>query len=138
MEFTSHIEGRNAKVAIYEDRIEWGRQRMSLSGKRLDTNMVPIRQIQGVTTHRAGMLYTVVKVATGADTIEFRVTKPQAGEIKATLTRLMLGGSTPSSAATVPAPASVADELAKLVQLRDAGALTDEEFAAQKAKLLGS
>jgi hypothetical protein len=34
--------------------------------------------------------------------------------------------------------ASVADELAKLVQLRDAGALTDEEFAAQKAKLLGS
>jgi len=34
--------------------------------------------------------------------------------------------------------ASVADELAKLVQLREAGALTDEEFAAQKAKLLGS
>jgi hypothetical protein len=32
----------------------------------------------------------------------------------------------------------VADELAKLVQLRDGGALTDEEFAAQKAKLLGS
>jgi len=32
----------------------------------------------------------------------------------------------------------VADELAKLVQLREAGALTDEEFAAQKAKLLGS
>jgi hypothetical protein len=24
MEFTSHIEGRNAKVAIYDDRIEWG------------------------------------------------------------------------------------------------------------------
>lgn len=139
MEFTSHIEGHNAKVAIYEDRIEWGRQRITLSGKRLDTNMVPIRQIQGVTTHRAGMLYTVVKVATAADTIEFRVTKPQAEEIKATLTRLIPGGSTPpSSAATVPAPASVADELAKLVQLRDAGALTDEEFATQKAKLLGS
>jgi Short C-terminal domain len=32
----------------------------------------------------------------------------------------------------------VADELAKLVQLRDAGALTNEEFAAQKARLLGS
>ena len=25
MEFTSRTEGRNAKVAIYEDRIEWGR-----------------------------------------------------------------------------------------------------------------
>ena len=139
MEFTSHIEGRNAKVAIYDDRIEWGRERITLTGRRRDTNTIPVRQIQGVTTHRAGMLYTVVKVATAADTIEFRVTKAQAGEIKATITRLMLGGSaSPSSAATVSAPASVADELAKLVQLREAGALTDEEFAAQKAKLLRS
>ncbi len=145
MEFTSHIEGRNAKVAIYEDRIEWGRQRISLSGKRLETNMVPIRQIQGVTTHRGGMLYTVVKVATAGDTVEVRVTKPQAEQIKATITHLMLGGGAPATApgpAAAPprqaAPASVADELAKLVQLRDAGALTDEEFAAQKAKLLGS
>jgi hypothetical protein len=32
---------------------------------------------------------------------------------------------------------STADELVKLAQLRDQGILTDEEFAAQKAKLLG-
>jgi hypothetical protein len=32
---------------------------------------------------------------------------------------------------------SVADELAKLAQLRDAGVLSPEEFATQKAKLLG-
>ena len=31
---------------------------------------------------------------------------------------------------------SIADELTKLVQLRDAGVLTEEEFQAQKAKLL--
>ena len=31
---------------------------------------------------------------------------------------------------------SVADEIAKLVGLRDKGVLTDEEFAAQKARLL--
>jgi hypothetical protein len=61
--------------------------------------MIPVRQIQGVTTHRAGMLYTVVKVTTGADTVEFRVTRAQAGEIKATITRLMLGGTTPPSSA---------------------------------------
>jgi len=30
----------------------------------------------------------------------------------------------------------VADELAKLAQLRDSGVLIEEEFAAQKAKLL--
>jgi hypothetical protein len=37
----------------------------------------------------------------------------------------------------VPSASSVADELAKLAHLRDAGVLTDQEFAAQKAKLLG-
>jgi hypothetical protein len=39
-----------------------------------------------------------------------------------------------------PAPAAAADpieQLAKLGELRDNGVLTDEEFAAQKAKLLG-
>jgi hypothetical protein len=35
-----------------------------------------------------------------------------------------------------PAP-SVADELKKLLDLKNAGALTDDEFTAQKAKLLG-
>ena len=144
MEFMSHIEGRNAKVAIYDDRIEWGRQRFTMTGTRRDTNMVPVRQIQGVTTHRAGMLYTVVKVSTSADVIEMRVTKPQAEQIKAIVTRLMLGWGTPAAATpsaaapAAPTPALVADELAKLVQLRDAGALTEDEFAAQKARLLGS
>ena len=39
-----------------------------------------------------------------------------------------------------PAPAAAADpieQLAKLGELRDKGVLTDEEFAQQKAKLLG-
>src|SRR3546814_7928119 len=37
-----------------------------------------------------------------------------------------------------PAPASVADELTKLANLRDLGILTLEEFAQQKARLLRS
>jgi hypothetical protein len=41
------------------------------------------------------------------------------------------------STAEATSPASVADELMKLAQLRDAGVLTSEEFEAQKAKLLG-
>jgi hypothetical protein len=40
-------------------------------------------------------------------------------------------------AATATSPASVADELKKLAELRDSGVLTDDEFAAQKARLLG-
>jgi hypothetical protein len=39
----------------------------------------------------------------------------------------------------VAAPAvDLADQLRKLATLRDEGILSDEEFAAQKAKLLGS
>lgn len=41
----------------------------------------------------------------------------------------------PAPVAAVQA-VSVADELAKLAQLRDSGVLTEEEFAAQKARLL--
>ena len=37
-----------------------------------------------------------------------------------------------------PAPSSVADELGKLDRLRDDGTITEEEFQAQKARLLGS
>ena len=37
---------------------------------------------------------------------------------------------------SVSASNSIADELTKLVQLKDAGVLTEEEFQAQKAKLL--
>jgi hypothetical protein len=36
-----------------------------------------------------------------------------------------------------PAPASDADELQQLAQLHASGALTDEEFASAKAKILG-
>lgn len=46
-------------------------------------------------------------------------------------------GVAPGVAPSPPPAASVADELAKLLQLRDAGALTEDEFTAQKAKLLG-
>jgi hypothetical protein len=37
-----------------------------------------------------------------------------------------------------PAAADPVEQLTKLGQLRDSGVLTEEEFAAQKAKILGS
>ena len=42
----------------------------------------------------------------------------------------------PKPAAATPPTSSMADELAKLVNFHNSGVLTDEEFAAQKAKLL--
>ena len=41
-------------------------------------------------------------------------------------------------AASAPPPADPADELEHLAQLHSSGALTDEEFAAAKAKILGT
>jgi hypothetical protein len=43
----------------------------------------------------------------------------------------------PSNAGEIPHGLSVADEIAKLGALRQQGLLTDEEFATQKAKMLG-
>lgn len=50
-----------------------------------------------------------------------------------------MGAAPAAPAAPAPAgpPVDVADQLRKLAELRDAGILTEEEFAAQKAKLLG-
>ena len=44
----------------------------------------------------------------------------------------------PEQAASVPPPADPADELEHLAQLHESGVLTDEEFAAAKAKILGT
>ena len=43
----------------------------------------------------------------------------------------------PAAAPSGPATADVIAQLKSLAELRDQGILTDEEFAAQKAKLLG-
>jgi hypothetical protein len=44
----------------------------------------------------------------------------------------------PSAAAPAAAPTAPIDQLKELGELHASGVLTDEEFAAQKAKLLGS
>jgi hypothetical protein len=44
----------------------------------------------------------------------------------------------PPAAAPAPAPAAPVEQLKELAELHKSGVLTDEEFAAQKAKLLGS
>lgn len=154
LQFTSHVSGMNARVAIYPDRIEWERTGLKVPGgvkgavltsgltllaasSRKDTNMIPVRQIQGVTTHKAGLGYTTVRVATAGDATEFRVTKREAEQVKSTLLQLM-NQAVQSTASLDDSRRSLADELRKLAELRDAGVLTEAEFAAQKARLLGS
>lgn len=106
MQFTSHIGGKNAKVAIYPDRIEWSRAGLHAPGgaagallsggltlmatsRRKDTNMILMRAVQGITTHKAGLGHTTVRVIAGGDATEFKVTKHEAEQVKSTLLQLM-------------------------------------------------
>jgi hypothetical protein len=102
--FKSHVGGKNADVAIYPDRIEWSRAgRITatrvLTGAALVTGarkggsseMIPIRAISSVTTKKDGLMNHAVSLIAAGNTIDFRVSKPEAEEIKALVTRLMLG-----------------------------------------------
>ncbi|MBA3782398.1 MAG: hypothetical protein H0X12_11180 [Nocardioides sp.] len=104
MNFKSHIAGKNADVSIYPDRIEWEQQgRITatrlLTGAALVTGarkggsseMIPIRAITSVTTKKDGLRNHAVSIITGGNTIDMRVSKGEADQIKQTLTRLMLG-----------------------------------------------
>mgnify|MGYP001219929601 CR=1 FL=1 len=169
MTFNSHIEGKNAEVAIYADRIEWGRQGRMGAGSKLalgamtmgislaktgvrrsgDSEMIPVKSISSVVVERDG-LRQKVKVVCSGNTIDFRCSREEAEKVKTLLTDLMLGRhpsqSLPAAASPTPQPApvaaeragaDVADQLAKLAEMRTSGLLTDDEFAAAKARLLG-
>ena len=160
--FTSRIAGKNAKVRVYGDRIEWNRT--SALGRPRDAEMVPIKSLTSVTSKKDGIAYHKVTLITTGNEIDFRVVKKEAEAVRALITSLILNGPPsqptetpppPESSATQPPPpgtppppnsppppaapaptASIGEELERLVGLREAGHLTDEEFAAQKAKLL--
>jgi hypothetical protein len=153
--FTSHIAGKNAKVTIYPDRIEWDQPR-SLSGGKLlaasltlgtsalatgfksgkaGSEMIPIRSISSVATKRDGMLNTIVQVITTGNSIDFRVSHAEAKQIREILNTLMLNPTQPAPPAA-DAPVDVAAQLQQLANLRDQGLLTEAEFEAKRAELI--
>lgn len=148
--FTSHIEGKNATVSIYSDRLEWIKPRGISGGKitaglltggvsllatgvkggKSGTEMIPIKSITSVTTKRDGMINSKVVVVTSGNTIEFRVSHSEASETKDVLTRLILGthpsqqSSPAPTVAAVSAPASQPSEDIP-AQIRKLGELRD-------------
>ncbi|MBG6213740.1 MULTISPECIES: SHOCT domain-containing protein [unclassified Cryobacterium] len=165
--FTSHIDGKNARISVFQDRVEWVRPRGVSGGKitaglltgglslfatgfangKSGTEMIPVKSMSSVTTSRDGLLNTKVSVITSGNTVDFRVSHAEAAKVKIILTQLILG-SHPSQqvqnserVAALPAPAVPQDDvmaqLAKLGELKAAGVLTAEEFTQKKAELLG-
>jgi hypothetical protein len=90
-----------------------------------------------------GLLRGVARTAVIAGTatsVSNRVSKRQ-GERWAAQEQQQYAQQPPPPQAAAPAPAgetSVIDQLKELGALKEQGILTEEEFAAQKAKLLGS
>lgn len=160
--FTSHISGKNARVSVYNDRIEWVQPRGISGGKiaagimtgglslaatglkagKAGTEMIPVKSITSVSTKRDGMLNTIVSIITSGNTIDFRVSHVEATAVKTVVTDLILGKydaivATPVAPPTSSAPQpDIHEQLQKLASLRDSGILTEEEFTAKKAELL--
>lgn len=163
LSFVSHIEGKNARVHVWPDRVEWDRKGllgagakagmavMTLGasylatgvGRKQSTEVIPVKSITSVTTKKGMGLQTKLSVITAGNTIEMRVAHKEAEQVKSVLLQLV-AGSHPTQrvappAPSAPAPAAAPDVSAQLVQLaglRDAGILTDEEFVAKKAELI--
>ncbi len=87
-----------------------------------------------------GMARTAV-IAGTATAVSNRVSRRQAQRWQAQDEREMEAAAPPPMPAAAPAPAPAADPIAQLkelAELKSQGILTEEEFAAQKAKLLAS
>jgi hypothetical protein len=132
----SHEQGRNSTVTLYPDRIERVKDRSfgSLSRAVQDAEVIPTKAVSSVQATKDGLAFTKVTVFASGNTIEFRMPHDAAQRFKEAITRLLLEPAPPPTAAPSP---DVADQLTKLAALRDQGILTEEEFGAQKAKLLG-
>lgn len=89
----------------------------------------------GGADHQAAKGHRTLDATKDENSVVF--TKKQAPgfeQLRAALEQAIAAQHSPQKSA--PAPASLADELAKLAALRDQGVLSDTEFEAQKARLL--
>lgn len=165
-EFVSHIEGKNANVRIYPDRVEWARAGKVSKGKAAlgvmtagmslaatgvrsqkgSSEMIPIKSLTSVTTEKDGFQMKVVLVTSG-NTVEMRVSKGEALAVKDTLTRLMLG-THPSQQVKDAVPGSLPPRhaatetgdptsmLKKLAEMRDEGLISEAQFEVKRQEIL--
>lgn len=78
---------------------------------------------------------TYLQVDTAAYAVSFMVPKVAAGQLRAQMAPWI--HQIPEPPATEAAASSTATELTQLAELRDRGVLSEDEFAAEKARLLG-
>lgn len=154
--FVSHIDGKNAQVRIFSDRVEWEKPRGVSGGKvaaglmtgglslfatgvkngKSGFEMVPVKSITGVSTKRDGVLNTIVSVIASGSRIDFRVSHGEAEKVKVILNDLILGGADIPMVSAPPHKVDIPAQISQLAGLRDQGLLTVEEFEVKKSELL--
>lgn len=104
---------------------------------------LPLDRVQDATTSRQLWVGAVVVSTAGGQGSALKMTGLSSKQSRRLSSEILAAvknqsGYNPASQSSLAPQSSVADELAKLAGLRDSGALSEDEFAAQKAKLLGS
>ena len=110
LEFTSHVDGKNAKVQLFPDRVEWAKPgRVSLTrltgasmtlGSTLaatgirtggSAEMIAVKNITSVQSAKDGLRFHKVIITAAGNTIEFRVDKAVADAARVLISQLILG-----------------------------------------------
>lgn len=130
-------ENSNGLVALTTQRLIFVKE--GLVGNTLED--FPLDKISSVQS-KAGMLVAELKIySSGNTSIIGNLAKVDqrliAEAIRERISTKDAATPTTAAAPVVHAPVDVADQLAKFAALRDQGVISDEEFDAQKSKLLG-
>ena len=127
------------ELSIFDDRIEEkvpARSLITAAMGKHDRHVIRYDQVAAVGLHTGLKWSTLTVESTGGHTAVVKgLPKKQASEAKE-LIEERIAASRDRRQDSASASISTADELAKLAALRDAGVLTDEEFASAKRQLL--
>jgi hypothetical protein len=126
-------------IRVWPDRVE---EYEHHALRKKETRTISYQQVSEISLAR-GLVWSDISIeSTGGKSFMLEgIPKADAERVKGLLDNAVAaakgGTSTSPPTAASPPALDLADQLRKLAELRDQGILTDDEFAAQKAKLLG-
>jgi hypothetical protein len=148
LKFVGHVNGREAEVAVHEDRVEWHAiapevpdgevtGRRAARRARNESGCLMLATVSSVTVWRATAARAVVGVTAPDTAVEFRVSHEHAAALSDEFTRGMLSAAATAEAPLIPQPrAAVEDQVRMLGVLYAAGLLTTEQFDAERDEIL--
>ncbi len=149
LKFAGYVNGREAEVAVHEDRIEWqaiateNGAEEELTGRRAarrarnENGCIKLATVTSVTVWRASAQRAVVGVTAAETAVEFRVGHEHATALADELNRGMLTAAAATEAPVIPGPRAAAeDQVRMLGVLYAAGLLSTEQFDLERNELL--